>query len=160
MTEAEFQDYWQNIHAVRFAVKIPQIARYRLALRVPCSIDTAPIWSGCAEIWLRNDAVDVAIACLKAVFMILLVLQVMGLGVTPGPAAQQPSTLTCELLLATVEAPVAVAVQRPAVAHVDDTGVLADAHEERGGQRAAAQAALAEPALVCHRHLVGHAPGF
>ncbi len=60
MTEADFQDYWLNVHAVRFAVKIPQIARYRLALRVPCSIDTAPIWSGCAEIWLRNDAEQLA----------------------------------------------------------------------------------------------------
>ena len=60
MTEAEFQSYWLNVHAVRFAVKIPQIAKYRLALRVPCSIDTAPIWGGCAEIWLRNDTEQLA----------------------------------------------------------------------------------------------------
>lgn len=60
MTEAEFQDYWLNVHAVRFAVKIPQIAKYRLDLRVPCSIDTAPIWGGCVEIWLRNDAEQIA----------------------------------------------------------------------------------------------------
>lgn len=60
MSEAEFQDYWLNVHAVRYAVKIPQIAKYRLAMRVPCSIDRTPIWSGCAEIWLRNDAEQIA----------------------------------------------------------------------------------------------------
>jgi hypothetical protein len=60
MTEAEFQDYWLNNHGPNFAVKIRQIAKYRIDLRIPCSIDTSPIWSGCAEIWLRDDAEQLA----------------------------------------------------------------------------------------------------
>ncbi len=60
MTEAEFQNYWLNIHAVQFAVKIPQIAMYKLDLRLACSIDPNPIWSGCAEIWLRNGEEQLA----------------------------------------------------------------------------------------------------
>ncbi|PWK59215.1 EthD domain-containing protein [Roseicyclus mahoneyensis] len=60
MTESDFQDYWINLHAPRYAMKIPQIAKYRLNLRLSCSVDPAPIWSGCAEIWLRNDAEQIA----------------------------------------------------------------------------------------------------
>ena len=60
MTEEAFQDYWLNLHAVRFAVHIPQIAKYKLNLRLPCSIDPNPIWGGCAEIWLRNDKEQLA----------------------------------------------------------------------------------------------------
>lgn len=60
MTEAEFQNYWLTVHAVQFAMKIPQIAMYKLDLRLACSIDPNPIWSGCAEIWLRNGEEQLA----------------------------------------------------------------------------------------------------
>ena len=60
MSEKNFQDYWLNLHARRYAIKIPQISKYRLNLRLSCSIDPTPIWSGCAEIWLRNDVEQVA----------------------------------------------------------------------------------------------------
>ena len=61
MTEAEFQDYWLTVHAVRYASKIPQIRRYRLALRVPLDAsDTDPLWSGVAEIWLADEAEQLA----------------------------------------------------------------------------------------------------
>jgi hypothetical protein len=60
MSESEFQDYWLNYHGPNFAIKIPQIAKYKIDLRLPCSIDPNPIWSGCAEIWLRNDAEQLA----------------------------------------------------------------------------------------------------
>jgi uncharacterized protein (TIGR02118 family) len=56
MTEAEFQAYWVDVHAVRYASKIPQIRRYLVATRIPCGPEPAdPEWSGCAEIWLRAE---------------------------------------------------------------------------------------------------------
>jgi hypothetical protein len=60
MSEADFQNYWLKVHAVQFAMKIPQIAMYKLNLRLDCSIDTNPIWGGCAEIWLRNGEEQLA----------------------------------------------------------------------------------------------------
>lgn len=56
MSEAEFQDYWLNVHAVKYASKIPQIKKYMIDTRVPLdSDDGEPLWSGVAEIWLRNE---------------------------------------------------------------------------------------------------------
>jgi len=61
MTEAAFQDYWLNVHAVKFASKIPQILRYKIDLRLDWSGETSqPIWSGIAEIWLRNEVEQLA----------------------------------------------------------------------------------------------------
>lgn len=60
MTEAAFQDYWLNTHAVQYAAKIPQIRRYRLGMRLACSLDPAPVWNGLAEIWLENEAEQLA----------------------------------------------------------------------------------------------------
>lgn len=60
LTEAEFQDYWLNVHAVKFASKISQIKRYKIDLRIPASFDTKPIWNGVAEIWLNNPADQIA----------------------------------------------------------------------------------------------------
>lgn len=61
MSEAAFQDYWLNVHAVKFASKIPQIKRYKIDLRVDWAGQTgAPLWSGMAEIWLRNDEEQLA----------------------------------------------------------------------------------------------------
>ncbi len=61
MTEHEFQDYWLNVHAVKYASKIKQIKKYLICTRVPCmgTIDP-PVWSGCAEIWLENEKEQLA----------------------------------------------------------------------------------------------------
>ena len=56
MTEAAFQDYWVNTHAVRYASKIPQIRKYLVGTRVPFAGEPAePLWNGVAEIWLENE---------------------------------------------------------------------------------------------------------
>jgi len=61
MSEAAFQDYWLNNHAVNFASKIPQIKKYKLDLRVPTEIDEGdPLYGGIAEIWLNNDEEQIA----------------------------------------------------------------------------------------------------
>jgi uncharacterized protein (TIGR02118 family) len=61
MSEAEFQDYWLNVHAVKFASKIPQIKRYKIDLRVDWAGQTgSPLWNGMAEIWLDNEADQLA----------------------------------------------------------------------------------------------------
>ncbi|WP_214319711.1 EthD domain-containing protein [Nonomuraea sediminis] len=56
MTEREFQQYWLNVHAIKYASKIPQIRRYLIDTRIPFFEDEGePLWSGVAEIWLRNE---------------------------------------------------------------------------------------------------------
>ncbi|MDP4506244.1 EthD domain-containing protein [Nonomuraea turcica] len=56
MTEEEFQQYWLNVHAVRYASKIPQIRKYLIDTRIPFWPDEGePLWSGVAEIWLRDE---------------------------------------------------------------------------------------------------------
>jgi hypothetical protein len=60
MTEAEFQDYWLNHHAVEFASKIPQIQKYKIDLRVPFGAEGQPIWNAVAEIWLANEEEQLA----------------------------------------------------------------------------------------------------
>ncbi len=56
MTEQEFQRYWVEEHAVRFASKIPQIRKYLVDTRVSQPSDTGdPLWCGVAEIWLANE---------------------------------------------------------------------------------------------------------
>ncbi len=60
-SEAEFQKYWLEVHAVRFASKITQIRRYRVNTRIPCAgVDDPPVWNGCAEIWLNNEEEQLA----------------------------------------------------------------------------------------------------
>jgi len=55
MTEQAFQDYWLNVHAVKYASKIPQIRRYMVDTRIPCGPEPEdPLFSGIAEIWLEN----------------------------------------------------------------------------------------------------------
>jgi uncharacterized protein (TIGR02118 family) len=55
MTEQEFQKYWVEVHAVKYASKIPQIRKYLIDTRVAIEGETEePLWSGVAEIWLRN----------------------------------------------------------------------------------------------------------
>lgn len=61
MTEAEFQDYWLNVHAVKYASKIPQIKKYKLDMRVDWKYESPqPLWSGIAEIWLNNEQEQLA----------------------------------------------------------------------------------------------------
>jgi hypothetical protein len=61
MTEAEFQDYWLNVHAVKYASKIPQIKKYKLCMRVDWKYESPqPLWSGFAEIWLNNEQEQLA----------------------------------------------------------------------------------------------------
>ncbi|MEO0967708.1 MAG: EthD domain-containing protein [Cyanobacteria bacterium J06639_18] len=61
MTEKDFQDYWKNIHATKYARKIPQIKRYAIDLRIPFGSESKdPLWSGVAEIWLPNEQEQLA----------------------------------------------------------------------------------------------------
>ncbi len=61
MSEAEFQNYWLNVHAVQYASKIPQIRRYMIDTRIPFGPDEGdPKWSGVAEIWLANEEEQLA----------------------------------------------------------------------------------------------------
>lgn len=54
MTVEEFQRYWLEVHAVRYASRIPQIRKYKIDTTVPFPA-IEPLWSGVAEIWLRNE---------------------------------------------------------------------------------------------------------
>jgi len=60
MTPEAFQDYWLNTHAPNFASRIPQIKKYRIDTRLPFGPDTAPTWHGVAEIWLKDEADQIA----------------------------------------------------------------------------------------------------
>lgn len=61
MTEKEFQDYWINVHAVKYASKIPQIKRYMIDSRIPfASEQNGPLFQGVAEIWLENEEEQLA----------------------------------------------------------------------------------------------------
>jgi len=56
MTEAEFQRYWVEEHAVKYAAKIPQIRRYMVCTRVDVGNQSNELpFSGVAEIWLDNE---------------------------------------------------------------------------------------------------------
>lgn len=56
MTEKEFQQYWVEVHAVRYASKIPQIRKYLVDTRIALPDENhEPLWSGVAEIWLENE---------------------------------------------------------------------------------------------------------
>lgn len=56
MSEAAFQRYWLETHAVHFAAKIPQIKKYKIDTRIDWKGESKPpMWSGIAEIWLRNE---------------------------------------------------------------------------------------------------------
>ncbi|MBW4577614.1 MAG: EthD family reductase [Aphanothece sp. CMT-3BRIN-NPC111] len=61
MSEKEFQDYWVNVHAVKYASKIPQIKRYLIDCRIPFGEEPEdPRFSGVAEIWLENEEEQLA----------------------------------------------------------------------------------------------------
>jgi EthD domain len=57
-TAEEFQDYWLNVHAVKYASKTPQIKRYLIDSRIPFEGDFGDPQlphQGIAEIWLENE---------------------------------------------------------------------------------------------------------
>jgi uncharacterized protein (TIGR02118 family) len=61
MSDEEFQRYWLDVHAVRYASKIPQIKKYLIDTTVPFGPDNhAPPWRGAAEIWLENQEDELA----------------------------------------------------------------------------------------------------
>ena len=61
MTEEEFQSYWLDVHAVRYASRIPQIRKYMIDTRVPFRDGPGePLWSGVAEIWLTDEKEQLA----------------------------------------------------------------------------------------------------
>lgn len=61
MSEAEFQHYWLNVHAVKYASKIPQIKGYKVDTRISIDKDiNPPLFSGIAEIWLKNEEEQLA----------------------------------------------------------------------------------------------------
>lgn len=56
MTEAEFQQYWLNVHAVRYASRIPCIRQYLIDTRIPFGRETCePRWGGAAEMWFASE---------------------------------------------------------------------------------------------------------
>jgi hypothetical protein len=60
---AEFQDYWLNVHAVKYASRIKQIRKYMIDKRVPSATDLgvpALPHQGIAEIWLANEEEQLA----------------------------------------------------------------------------------------------------
>lgn len=61
MTAQAFQQYWLEVHAVKYASKIPQIKKYKIDTRDPGETPFHPTpWEGIAEIWLRNDEEQLA----------------------------------------------------------------------------------------------------
>ncbi|WP_026416420.1 EthD family reductase [Actinomadura oligospora] len=60
MSEAEFQRYWLEEHAVRYASKIPQIRRYAVDTRIAEPGEAEPLWGGVAEIWLADEEEQLA----------------------------------------------------------------------------------------------------
>lgn len=61
MTEAEFQRYWVDVHAVRYASKIPQFRKYLIDTRIPLAGDEGePLWSGVGEIWFASEEDELA----------------------------------------------------------------------------------------------------
>src|SRR4051812_27860120 len=57
-----FQDYWVHQHAILYASKIRQIRQYLVAprVRVPELTNEVPVYEGVAEIWLKDEAEQLA----------------------------------------------------------------------------------------------------
>ena len=61
LSEAEFQDYWRFVHALKFARKIPQIRKYKVNSKIDIPGQIRKIeYSGIAEIWLDNEEAQAA----------------------------------------------------------------------------------------------------
>lgn len=113
MTEAEFQRYWVEVHAVQFASKIPQIRKYLIDTRVALPNESEePLWSGVAEIWLANDEEQIASLQSKellegaridepnwAAFWRTVVLDTTAHELLPGPGEVRDNTMAKLLIL-------------------------------------------------------------
>ena len=115
MTSQEFQEYWVNVHAVKYASKIPQIKRYMIDTRIPFNGDLGkPIlpYQGVAEIWLNNEEEQLASLQTKeflegarldepnwAAFWLTLVLDTTAHEIVAGPPLTQDSTWVKLLML-------------------------------------------------------------
>ena len=56
MSESEFQDYWRYVHALRYAVKIPQIRKYKVDARLSLGCQPQELaYGGVAEIWIDDE---------------------------------------------------------------------------------------------------------
>ncbi|MFR9795707.1 EthD domain-containing protein [Streptomyces sp. MS06] len=113
MTEEEFHRYWLEVHGPNYAMKIPQIVKYCIDTRIPLGPEPAdPLWSGIAEIWLRND--EEQLASLQspeflqgarldepnwAAFWRTVVLDTEAHTVLPGPGAARPHPVKLVLLV-------------------------------------------------------------
>jgi uncharacterized protein (TIGR02118 family) len=107
MSEADFQRYWKEVHAVKYASKIPQIKKYMIDCRIPFGPEPAdPLWSGVAEIFLENEHEQLASLQSKeflegarldepnwAAFWRTIVLDTTDHVLLPGPAFTRPSTM-------------------------------------------------------------------
>ena len=62
MTEADFQSYWVEVHAVQYASKIRQIKKYKVDTRIdrPGDAGKGPMFGGIAEIWIENEEEQLA----------------------------------------------------------------------------------------------------
>ncbi|MBK5957322.1 ethyl tert-butyl ether degradation protein EthD [Rhodoplanes elegans] len=113
MTEAAFQRYWVEEHAVRYASRIAQIRKYKVDTRVARPGDSAePLWSGVAEIWLANETEQLASLQSPefidgaradeprwAAFWRTLALDTTAHLLLPGPAEARDTTLALLLVL-------------------------------------------------------------
>jgi hypothetical protein len=113
MSEEAFQRYWVEVHAVRYASRIPQIRRYMIDTRIPLPGETSePLWSGVAEIWLAN--VEEQLASLQspefllgaradepnwAAFWLTRALDTNAHVILPGPPESRDSTMVKKLIL-------------------------------------------------------------
>ena len=53
MSEQEFQDYWRYVHAINYAMPIPQVRKYKIDCKIDISSTYHPLaYAGLAEIWL------------------------------------------------------------------------------------------------------------
>ncbi len=114
MTEAEFQRYWVEVHAVKFASKIPQIRKYLVDTCIPIPGENgAELWDGVAEIWLANEKEQIESLQSKeflqgarideptwAAFWCTVVLDTTAHVILPGPAESRDSSLVKLLILA------------------------------------------------------------
>jgi uncharacterized protein (TIGR02118 family) len=63
MSEEEFFDYWKNVHAVKYGAKIPQVKGYLICARQSFGPEEAdPLFHGAAEVWIENEADELAFA--------------------------------------------------------------------------------------------------
>lgn len=60
MSDDEFQRYWVEEHAVKYASKIPQIRKYLIDTTIPFENTYDLPYRGVAEIWLKNDEESLA----------------------------------------------------------------------------------------------------